>query len=90
MHFGLVKNTYKINFPLGIHQQYGNNGIPKSKINLGNKASEDLFLMEIFHNFILGRPGLAIVDSFIGCRFRNMTISHGISKNKPTLYPPAK
>ena len=39
---------------------------------------------------ILGRPFLATVDSFIGCRFRNMTISHGISKNKLTLYPPVK
>jgi hypothetical protein len=46
--------------------------------------------MEIFHNFILRMLGLAIVDSFVGCRFRNMTISHGISKNRLTLYPPAK
>jgi hypothetical protein len=33
---------------------------------------------------------LAIVDAYIGFIFGNMTISHDISINKLTLYPPSK
>jgi hypothetical protein len=40
------------------------------------------------HPLILGRPWLAIVDAFISCRSRDMTISHGDSVKKFTLYPP--
>jgi len=36
---------------------------------------------------ILGRPCLAIADAFIGCRSRNMTITHGIKTKQITLYP---
>jgi hypothetical protein len=39
---------------------------------------------------ILGRPWLATVDAFISCRSRDMTISHGDSIKKFTLYPPTK
>jgi hypothetical protein len=39
---------------------------------------------------ILGRPWLATIDAFIGCRFGDMTISQGSSTKKLTLYPPTK
>ena len=39
---------------------------------------------------ILGRPWLSTVDAYIACRSGNMTISHGNSTKKLTLYPPAK
>ena len=32
------------------------------------------------HPLILGRPWLAKVDAFIGCRTRNMIISHGVQR----------
>jgi hypothetical protein len=41
-------------------------------------------------SLILGRPRLAIVDAYISCRSRDMTISHENSTKKLTLYPPAK
>jgi hypothetical protein len=39
---------------------------------------------------ILGRPWLATADAYIGCRSRNMTISHMTSTKQLTLYPPIK
>jgi hypothetical protein len=42
------------------------------------------------HPLILGRPWLATVDAFISCRSGDMTISHGDSVKKFTLYPPTK
>jgi hypothetical protein len=39
---------------------------------------------------ILGRPWLATVDAYIGCRSGNMTISHGTSTKQLTMYPPTK
>jgi hypothetical protein len=42
------------------------------------------------HPLILGRPWLATIDAFIGCRTGNMIISHGTKRNQNTLYPPAQ
>jgi hypothetical protein len=42
------------------------------------------------HPLILGRPWLATVDAFIGCRSGEMTISNGASMKKLILYPPTK
>ena len=39
---------------------------------------------------ILGRPWLATVDAFIGCRAGNMIISHGTKRKQITLYPSAQ
>jgi hypothetical protein len=39
---------------------------------------------------IFGRPWLAIVNVFIGCRSRDMNITQGSSTKKITLYPPYK
>jgi len=39
---------------------------------------------------ILGISWLDTTDAYISCRPGNMTISHGTSKNKLTLYPPTK
>ena len=39
---------------------------------------------------ILGRPWLAIVDDYIGCKEENITITHGSFKKQLTLYPPSK
>lgn len=39
---------------------------------------------------ILGRPWLAIADAYIGCCSGDMYISHGDSRKKVTLYPPAR
>jgi hypothetical protein len=39
---------------------------------------------------ILGRPWLATVDAFIGCKYGEMTISNGITLKKLILYPPTK
>jgi len=39
---------------------------------------------------ILGRPWLATVDAYIGCKSGDMTISHENSTKKLTLYPPTK
>jgi hypothetical protein len=41
------------------------------------------------HPLILGRPWLATVDAFIGCRSGSMTISDGYNKKNLTLYPHA-
>eukprot|EP00253_Pinus_taeda_P016149 PITA_16149 len=41
------------------------------------------------HPLILGLPWLATADAYIGCRFGDMYISHGDSRKKVTLYPPA-
>lgn len=42
------------------------------------------------HPLILGRPWLAIVDAFIGCRLGDMFISNGCYTKKFTLFPPAR
>ena len=42
------------------------------------------------HPLIVGRPWLAIVDAFIGCRSGEMFMSNGNYTNKFTLYPPAR
>jgi hypothetical protein len=42
------------------------------------------------HLVILGRPWLAKVDVFIGCRPEEMTISNGIAMKKLILYLPAR
>ena len=42
------------------------------------------------HPLILGRPWLAMADSYIGCLCGDMNISHGDSRKKVTLYPPAR
>ena len=42
------------------------------------------------HPLILGRPWLATADAYIGCRSGDMYISHGDSRKKVTLYPPAR
>ena len=42
------------------------------------------------HPLILGRLWLAMTDAYIGCRSRDMYISHGDSRKKVTLYPPAR
>ena len=39
---------------------------------------------------ILGRPWLATADAYIGCRSGDMYISHGDSRKRVTLYPPAR
>jgi hypothetical protein len=38
------------------------------------------------HHLNLGRPWLAMDDSYIGCRSRNLIISHGNSMKILTLY----
>lgn len=40
------------------------------------------------HPMILGRPWLAITDSYIGCRTGEMIISNGLSTKKVTLHQP--
>lgn len=52
--------------------------VPQPKPNLGG------------HPIILGRPWLATVDAFIGCRSGNMIISQGTERKKLTLYPSAQ
>jgi hypothetical protein len=42
------------------------------------------------HPLILGRPWLATIDAFIGCRTGNMIISHGTERKHITFYPPAQ
>ena len=42
------------------------------------------------HPLILGRPWLATVDAFIGCRSGSMIISHGDERKHITLYSPAQ
>ena len=42
------------------------------------------------HPISLGRPWLASVNSFIGCRDGEMTISNGLSTKSLILYPPAQ
>ena len=42
------------------------------------------------HPLILGRPWLAIVDAFIGCREGSMIISKENESRQISLYPPAK
>jgi len=42
------------------------------------------------HPLILGQPWLATTDAYIGCHSSDMYISHGDSRKKVTLYPPAK
>lgn len=42
------------------------------------------------HPLILGRPWLATIDAFIGCRSGDMFISDGNYTKKFTLYPPCK
>ena len=42
------------------------------------------------YTLIVGRPWLATTDDYIGCRSRNMHISHGNVFKELTLYPPAK
>ena len=42
------------------------------------------------HPLILGRPWLATVDAYIGCRSRNMVISNGHNTKNLVLYPPAE
>jgi hypothetical protein len=39
---------------------------------------------------IIGWTWMAIVDAYIGCQSRNMTIYHGTSTKQSTLYPPTK
>jgi hypothetical protein len=41
------------------------------------------------HPLIMGRPWLATVDDFIGCRYGSMTISDGYDTKKMNLYPHA-
>jgi len=50
----------------------------KPKTNLGG------------YPLILGRPWLAIVYAYIGCRYGDMTTKHEDSENKFHLYPPTK
>lgn len=40
------------------------------------------------HPLILGRPWLATVDAYIGCRSRHMVISNGHNAKNLVLYPP--
>ena len=42
------------------------------------------------HPLILGRPWLATVDAYIGCRQGNMTITRGPDIKNLVLYPPAQ
>jgi hypothetical protein len=39
---------------------------------------------------ILRRAWLATTNTFIGCRFGNMTITHGTKTKQITLYPPTR
>jgi len=39
---------------------------------------------------ILGRPWLATIDAYIGCRVGNMTIKDGHLSNRLVLYPPSQ
>ena len=41
------------------------------------------------HPLILGRPWLATVNAYIGCRQGSMTITRGSNIKNLTLYPPA-
>ena len=55
----------------------------------------DLFILQPIstskgHLMILGRPWLAIANTFIGCQSKNMFISQGYSIKQITLYPHAK
>jgi hypothetical protein len=36
---------------------------------------------------IIGRPWITTTDAFIGCRYRNMTITNGTKIKQITLYP---
>eukprot|EP00253_Pinus_taeda_P006581 PITA_06581 len=42
------------------------------------------------HPLILGRPWLATIDAYIGCRQENMTITQGPDVKNLVLYPPAQ
>ena len=42
------------------------------------------------HPLVLGRPWLATVDAYIGCRQGNMTITRGANIKNLALYPPAQ
>lgn len=42
------------------------------------------------HPVILGRPWLATPNAFIGCRARELCISHGTSTKTLMLYPPTQ
>jgi hypothetical protein len=42
------------------------------------------------HPVVLGRPWLNIVDAFISCRSREMTISNGTHSQKLVLFPPSQ
>ena len=42
------------------------------------------------HPLILGRPWLATTKAYIGCRYGNMTITHGAETKHINLYPPSK
>eukprot|EP00253_Pinus_taeda_P014223 PITA_14223 len=42
------------------------------------------------HPLILGRPWLAIIDAYIGCRYGHMIISNGQNTKNLVLYPPTK
>lgn len=41
------------------------------------------------HPLILGRPWLSIVDAYVSCRARNMTIKNGPLSMQLVLYPPS-
>ena len=42
------------------------------------------------HPMILGRPWLAMIDSYISCRKGEMIISNGLATKKITFHPPAQ
>ncbi len=42
------------------------------------------------HPLIFGRPWLATADAYIGCRYGNMTITHGAETKHINLYPLAQ
>ena len=42
------------------------------------------------HPLILGRPWLAIANSYISCRTGSMTIERGSNVNNLALYPPSQ
>ena len=42
------------------------------------------------HPLTLGRPWLATIDAFIGCRTGNMIITHGNENKQIILYPPTQ
>ena len=46
--------------------------------------------MLVGYPLILGTPWLAIIDTYIRRRIEDMAIANDPSKNKMTLYPPAK